>query len=355
MKRRASYLTGALFGLLLAATFSALALDAAPYTEAAARRLDQAARQVEAPRPATDDTEDLRRKIRYFDEIYQRAGYSFEKSLMRFSKELVEDGIPPLTPYAQTITVAYRLINEARERKAQLDKVLGPTMAKQLIADFDAIDTKEAERKKTAAAERKQEQAARDAELGRQRAESEAQKREQAERQQAAKAEEDDRRRQEAAALAQSWADWSSDHYVARNEPETFVDLKYTGGNLFVVAGQRNHAAMARSDPDSSCTIPEVEVSMVVRGSDLEGDTMLGSCKVTVRLTQRRQLQVYPRGGDACNALCSSGRMQQMWLQATWDQAGRTPSRREAAPSRTTPTAPSDRAVTDFARRVFGR
>src|SRR5258706_15396388 len=96
----------------LSCAMSSFALDAAPYTNEAVQRLTRATNSVERARTAKDPTENLKRQMAMFEQLYSKAGYSFEKSLMRFIKELSEDGMPPMVPQPQLIQRAYLTLYE---------------------------------------------------------------------------------------------------------------------------------------------------------------------------------------------------------------------------------------------------
>lgn len=91
---------------------------AAPYTEEALQKLTASSDKMGQPIPPVGSSTDDKVKyvIDYYKEIYDRAGYSLDKSIAQFAKDYEKDTsffqnpvVMTKTPVPLTITVIYQL------------------------------------------------------------------------------------------------------------------------------------------------------------------------------------------------------------------------------------------------------
>ena len=107
-------------------------LDAAPYTQEMNRKIDRVGKSIETPAlQGESSTVQLQRMVEYFNKGYAKAGYSFDKSLVRYVEYMKKtNNVPDLRPEAQPMYQAFAFVAGMASSGADLNVALpGPTLA----------------------------------------------------------------------------------------------------------------------------------------------------------------------------------------------------------------------------------
>jgi hypothetical protein len=333
----------------VSAAIPAAALDAAPYTREAARRLTRAADSVEPARPGSTKAETTKRLIATLDEMYRKAGYSFEKSLLRYLAETEHDGHPPLVNEAEALAIAYDVLSEAEQEGVPMDAVFAPAIAREVHAKLANI----AKKQRVASAAESDAINKRTEKLQAEDRASEAadaERRAGIDREKATeKAEAAAKQREAAIRTSEKWSHWVQDRYTFDVNPQTFMDLAYVTENVYRVSGERYQQGIERGSRGSLCKLPATEIAMDPRGNLLRGSGNASGCEVELILFSDGRLQITPKRSPACDSLCANGTWTSLSLRS---QNVKERGAREATGSAETETTPAQRELSEeLARR----
>ena len=311
------------FVLVVASAAPAYALDGAPYTREAAVKIDRAAGKVEVRRAnGNAPIERFTALYRTVDEIYSKAGYSLEKSLLRYLRDLEKSGIPELHPAAQALGSIYVTAMDVPLPSQNLERIVRPETYR-IIVRLKESSEKEQRAKESEKAQREAEWQARQSEGARQREEE---------------------KRAQTATLINEYSRVSDGRYSRGSDRPTspenaFFDLKFIGGNIFALSGE----STSRSSRSSRlCKLPEVQIPVKREYSDRElvGDTSIGGCSVSLTLKGKGSIWVEFKPDDKCAQYCSSGR----WTGGFYESAEVRDATASGAPSKDA-SSPEKRAL----------
>jgi hypothetical protein len=322
-----------------------LSKDAAPRTPETDAKLERAAQRLELP--SRGDPDGVLAVLRYYNRLYDAAGFSLEKSLDRYLDDTLRDGgMAPIGPGTEGIRGAYVALLSAEDEHVPLEKAFSAPAAQSLreklaklgqlseareAAENKALEARRAEMRGQNAEEsrRAEERRARDREQQRARDEQRAERRlddmRAAEEQRATRLAEQradaermaDAQHQDAARVAAEWANWVQGRYTVRANSPSYFELRYVGDNVYRITGQRVDEGYP-GRPSTVCQVPATDVSVQhLSANRLTGSAETAGCPLRIELFPDGRLEVLPSRVPACDALCTGGKFMALTLTSS--------------------------------------